>query len=138
LRIGHSIGILRQVIASRTPCTRSAFERMDGQRGRSSELRRRDTCEVAVGRCEHDAFRWWQFLKDYAKPRARCEPGPRAASGPRLGRPGSPRDARPWCRTTLLGTAALISDWAPMMLRVRPPQLTITIVLGDGTRSLKR
>jgi hypothetical protein len=33
---------------------------------------------------------------------------------------------------------ALISDWAPMMLRVRPPQLTITFVLGDGTRSLKR
>ena len=40
--------------------------------------------------------------------------------------------------TTLLGTPALISDWAPTMLRVRPPQLTITIVLGDGTRSLKR
>src|SRR5215813_9931399 len=40
--------------------------------------------------------------------------------------------------TTLLVTPALISDWAPMMLRVRPPQLTMTIVLGDGTRSLKR
>jgi hypothetical protein len=40
--------------------------------------------------------------------------------------------------TTLLATPASISDWAPMMLRVRPPQLTITIVLGDGTKSLKR
>ena len=40
--------------------------------------------------------------------------------------------------TTLLATPALISDWAPMMLRVRPPQLTITIVSGDGTKSLKR
>src|SRR5262245_30387681 len=31
--------------------------------------------------------------------------------------------------TTLMATPASISDWAPMMLRVRPPQLTITIVL---------
>jgi len=30
--------------------------------------------------------------------------------------------------TTLLGTPALISDCAPMMLRVRPAQLTITAV----------
>ena len=76
-RFGHSIGLLRERIASRTPSTRSAFERMDGRRCSSSELRRRDTCEVAVGRCEHDAFRRWQFLERYAKPRARCEPGPR-------------------------------------------------------------
>ena len=40
--------------------------------------------------------------------------------------------------TTSLGTPALMSDCAPMMLRVRPPQLTITFVLVDGTRSLKR
>ena len=40
--------------------------------------------------------------------------------------------------TTLFGTPALISDCAPMMLRVRPPQLTTTIVSGDGTRSAKR
>ena len=40
--------------------------------------------------------------------------------------------------TTLLRTPALVSDCAPMMLRVRPPQLTITVVSGDGTRSAKR
>ena len=33
------------------------------------------------------------------------------------------------------GTPASISDWAPMMLRVRPPQLTTTKVSGDGTSS---
>ena len=41
-------------------------------------------------------------------------------------------------RHDLVETPALISDWAPMMLRVRPPQLMITIGLGDGTKSLKR
>ena len=40
--------------------------------------------------------------------------------------------------TTLLGTPASISDCAPMMLRVRPPQLTITVYAGEGTRSAKR
>ena len=30
--------------------------------------------------------------------------------------------------TTLFGTPALISACAPMMLRVRPPQLTTTVV----------
>ena len=40
--------------------------------------------------------------------------------------------------TTLLGTPALMSDWAPMMLRVRPPQFTITVVFSEGTRSAKR
>src|SRR6516165_5284624 len=34
--------------------------------------------------------------------------------------------------TTLLGTPALINDCAPMMLRVRPAQLTTTMVCGDG------
>ena len=38
----------------------------------------------------------------------------------------------------LLGKPALISDCAPMMLRVRPPQLTMTVVSGDGVRSVKR
>ena len=40
--------------------------------------------------------------------------------------------------TILLRTPALISDCAPMMLRVRPPQLTMTVVSGDGMRSAKR
>ena len=40
--------------------------------------------------------------------------------------------------TTLFGTPALISDCAPMMLRVRPPQFTTTIVAGEGTRSANR
>ena len=40
--------------------------------------------------------------------------------------------------TTLFGRPALISDWAPMMLRVRPAQLTTTIVSGDGAMSRAR
>src|SRR5262249_16308120 len=40
--------------------------------------------------------------------------------------------------TTLLGTPALISDCAPMMLRVRPAQFTTTIVSGEGARSRMR
>ena len=39
--------------------------------------------------------------------------------------------------TTLFGTPALISDCAPMMLRVRPAQLT-TSVSGEGARSRTR
>lgn len=35
---------------------------------------------------------------------------------------------------TGFGTPALISDWVPMMLRVRPAQLTITGVCGEGVR----
>ncbi|MNC93030.1 hypothetical protein D3C83_95710 [compost metagenome] len=38
----------------------------------------------------------------------------------------------------LLRNPALRSACAPMMLRVRPPQLTITVVSGDGTMSAKR
>ena len=37
--------------------------------------------------------------------------------------------------TTLFGTPALIRDWAPMMLRVRPAQLTTIVVSGEGTIS---
>ena len=40
--------------------------------------------------------------------------------------------------TTLLGTPALISDCAPMMLRVRPAQLTTTVVSGEGAMSRTR
>ena len=40
--------------------------------------------------------------------------------------------------TTLLGTPALMSDCAPMMLRVRPAQLTTTSVSGEGARSWTR
>src|SRR5471032_3150792 len=40
--------------------------------------------------------------------------------------------------TTLLGTPALISDCAPIMLRVRPAQLTTMVVSGDGTMSRTR
>ncbi len=40
--------------------------------------------------------------------------------------------------TTLFGTPALISDCAPMMLRVRPAQLTTTSVSGEGARSRTR
>src|ERR1700733_15523604 len=39
---------------------------------------------------------------------------------------------------TLFGRPALISDCAPMMLRVRPAQLTTTIVSGDGAISRAR
>src|SRR6185369_15376394 len=34
--------------------------------------------------------------------------------------------------TTLFGMPALISDWAPMMLRVRLAQLTTIVVSGEG------
>ena len=40
--------------------------------------------------------------------------------------------------TTLFGTPALISDWLPMMLRVRPAQLTTTVVSGERTMSRTR
>ena len=40
--------------------------------------------------------------------------------------------------TTLLGTPALISDCAPMMLRVRPAQLTTISVSGEGAMSRAR
>ena len=40
--------------------------------------------------------------------------------------------------TTLFGTPAFISDCAPMMLRVRPAQLTTIVVLGEGTMSRTR
>ena len=40
--------------------------------------------------------------------------------------------------TTLFGTPALISDCAPMMLRVRPAQLTTTSVSGFGAMSCTR
>ena len=40
--------------------------------------------------------------------------------------------------TTLFGSPALISDCAPMMLRVRPAQLTTTVVSGEGARSRAR
>ena len=40
--------------------------------------------------------------------------------------------------TTLFGTPALISDCAPMMLRVRPAQLTTTSVSGEGAMSRTR
>ena len=40
--------------------------------------------------------------------------------------------------TTLFGRPALISDCAPMMLRVRPAQLTTTRVSGEGAMSWMR
>ncbi len=40
--------------------------------------------------------------------------------------------------TTLFGRPALISDCAPMMLRVRPAQLTTTSVSGEGAMSWMR
>src|SRR5579884_2816391 len=39
---------------------------------------------------------------------------------------------------TLFGSPALMSDCAPMMLRVRPAQLTTTIVAGEGAISRAR
>ncbi len=36
--------------------------------------------------------------------------------------------------TTLLVTPALISDWVPMIDRVRPAQLTMMVVSGSGAR----
>ena len=39
---------------------------------------------------------------------------------------------------TLFGTPALISDCAPMMLRVRPAQLTTMVVSGEGAISCTR
>jgi hypothetical protein len=40
--------------------------------------------------------------------------------------------------TTLFGMPAFRSDWQPMMLRVRPAQLTTTSVSASGTRSCTR
>ena len=40
--------------------------------------------------------------------------------------------------TTLFGMPAFISDWAPMMLRVRPAQFTTTVVSGDAATSPTR
>ncbi len=40
--------------------------------------------------------------------------------------------------TTLLGMPALRRVCAPMMLRVRPAQLTTTVVFGDGAMSWMR
>src|SRR5262249_45682532 len=40
--------------------------------------------------------------------------------------------------TTLFGIPALIRDWAPIMLRVRPAQLTTMVVDGEGTMSRTR
>jgi L-asparaginase len=48
---------------------------------------------------------------------------------------GLPADRR---TGTGAGDPALISACAPMMLRVRPPQFTMIVVSGDGTRSVKR
>jgi hypothetical protein len=39
---------------------------------------------------------------------------------------------------TGLGRPALSSDWAPMMLRVRPAQLTMMRVAGSGARARAR
>src|SRR5262249_53140289 len=40
--------------------------------------------------------------------------------------------------TTLFGIPALIRDWAPIMLRGRPEQLTTLLVEGAGTMSRMR
>ena len=40
--------------------------------------------------------------------------------------------------TTLFGIPALIRDWAPMIDRVRPAQLTTTVVSGSGAISPTR
>ena len=40
--------------------------------------------------------------------------------------------------TTLLATPALISDWVPMIERVRPAQLTMMVVSGSGAASSAR
>ena len=40
--------------------------------------------------------------------------------------------------TTLFGMPALIRDWAPIMLRVRPAQFTTMVVDGEGTMSRTR
>ncbi len=40
--------------------------------------------------------------------------------------------------TTRLGSPALISDCVPMMLRVRPAQLTTTVVAGSGASARAR
>ena len=39
---------------------------------------------------------------------------------------------------TLFGRPALISDWAPMIERVRPAQFTTTSVFGSGAKSFTR
>ena len=40
--------------------------------------------------------------------------------------------------TTLFVTPALISDWVPMIERVRPAQLTMMVVSGSGAASPAR
>src|SRR6185295_10357768 len=74
-RFGHAIVARRERISSHGPSTRPASERLYRQRGRSSELCRRDMGEVAVGGSEHNAFRRSQLLESRTQPRAGCEPG---------------------------------------------------------------
>ena len=79
----------------------------------------------------------------------RLAPRP-ASSGDTAGAPAGPcrsrrygrRACSPWCRCAApppcSARPALISDCAPMMLRVRPAQLTTTSVSGEGARSRTR
>ena len=74
----------------------------------------------------------------------RCRPASETSGGRRVAPCTTSNPAR--CQAIvpsfsdmiLLRKPALRSACAPMMLRVRPPQLTITVVSGDGTRSVKR
>ena len=59
---------------------------------------------------------------------------PRSTVSPASSQPMVP----PRRAATLLGMPALIRDWAPMMLRVRPAQLTTTNVSGSGAISAMR
>ena len=56
---------------------------------------------------------------------------PVSAMGERVPRQ-RPADRAVAQRPTLLGTPALISDWVPMIERVRPAQLTMMVVSGSG------
>ena len=67
------------------------------------------------------------------RPAAADTPGARRSRPCSRASPASVQPMVPLCSaTTRLGSPALISDWAPMMLLVRPAQFTTIVVAGSG------
>ena len=111
VRLAHVEAIERARAVGRK---RGGFARVrDGERRRDRRHRGRCPRHPRTCRCRRD--------------------GRRHARGPCLAsvQPMVPlRSAR-----TLLGRPALISDWVPMIERVRPAQLTMMVVSGSGAAS---
>ena len=117
---------------------------------RADRARRRDRACAPPRRASAQASRrrCGRCRSGAPRDRRRLWPRPsasREASGARADLPLSqakPASVQPMVplrsATTLFGTPALISDCAPMMLRVRPAQLTTTMVSGEGARSRTR